>query len=290
LLGWRVPGVDRWRLPDMSANRMAWEKGSYYEDASVLPLTTPSREFVRGYSPLIYNKSALILATLENHIGFDAMQQLIRAYVEEWKFRHPTSDDFLAVVSRETDGKYDGWMRQMITTDRTLDFAVESVSTRRDPGPVGFSQQSRPGDPVRWEGSDGDPDEAEETPPLDRLVNRLFGREPAPDADSGAAWASRYVIRQLGDIVAPVTIQARFADGTTERFDWNGRGGQLVKEHRSNGPLIEVVVDPERRYAIDLDRNNNGWRRTPARTTVRTLRFISHFWSQTGLDTWSIFF
>jgi hypothetical protein len=265
LLGWRVPGLGALRLPDMSANRMAWEKQRYYEDARVLPLSAPSRAFYRGYSNLVYNKTALVLETLQNHVGAARMREIMRTYVERQRFRHPTRADFLGVVSELTGRTHDELLRQLIETTATADYAVEQVESRQDPGPTGFTPQKQPGDPLVW-------------------------TAPSELESASAAWRSTYVVRQLGELVAPVEVEARFEDGTTERNTWDGAGGHASFAHETPSKLVAVVVDPERRFAIDLDVNNNGWSAEPADDTAHLLKAFTHFWAHNVLNGWSFLF
>ena len=265
LLGWRVPGLDALRLPDMSANREAWDKDRYYEEARVLPLTAPSRDFGRGYGPIVYSKTALVLETLQRHVGPETMRAILHDYATRFQFSHPTAKDFLGVVSELTGGAHDALLRQLVETTGTVDFTVEQVRCTKDPGPTGFSPQARPGDPVEW-------------------------RAPSAVAEATAQWRTTYVVRQLGEIVAPVEVEARFADGSTLRDAWDGAGRQARFEHLTDAELVEVVVDPERKFAIDLDVNNNGWRMVPALDAARTLKAVSHFWAQNVLNGWSFLF
>lgn len=265
LLGWTVPPLHALRLPDMSANRAAWEKRRYYEDARVLPLTAPSRDFTRAYSSLVYDKTTLMLETLQRHVGPETMRSILRTYATRFQFTHPTGADLLGVISEATGGAHDALLRQLIETTGTVDYTVEQVRCRADPGLTGFSPQQRPGDPVEW-------------------------RDPSSVAVATARWRTTYVVRQLGEIVAPVEVEARFADGTAIRGTWDGAGRQGRFEHQTDAELVEVVVDPERKFAIDLDINNNGWRKLPALDTARTLKAISHFWAQNVLDGWSFLF
>jgi hypothetical protein len=268
LLGFSVPRLGALRLPDMSANRQAWNKARYYDDARYLPLATPSREFTRGYGSLIYSKSGLMLETLRNHVGREQMRVIMRTYVQRFAFRHPTGQDFLGVISELTGGAHDELLRQLVEDNGTVDFSVEQVSSREDKGPIGFAQQHRPGDPTDWR----DAPEDDEVEDADRL------------------WISRYVVRQLGEIVAPVAVEARFEDGSVIRQTWDSVGGTQRFEHVTSSKLTEVIVDPDRLFAIDLDVNNNGYRLEADEQTTRSVLVLAHFWSQNILDGWSLLF
>jgi hypothetical protein len=310
LLGFRVPDVSSLRLPDMSANRPAWWKDSYRRVADARPLSAPSREFTEGYGGLVYRKTALILQTLENHIGQEQMRQVMKTYVERYAFKHPTGEDFLRTVQDVTGGLHDDMLRQLVNTTGTVDFCVEEVATQKLATPAGYSLQARAGDPVDWIEPEPEPDPGSDEPgTLEGLWTFLFssplpGSAPASSAkstDAGAnavtpehveeeEWLTRYVVRQLGAVEAPVDVVARFADGTEVTDTWNGRGGYRMYEHRTAARLLEVVVDPERRFLIDLDVNNNGYRLKADTETTRTLSAYSHFWIQNMLGSWALAF
>jgi hypothetical protein len=249
----------------MSANRPAWDKDRYYEDASLLPLSAPSRDFTRAYGSLVYSKTALVLETLQRHVGAETMRAILHTYATRYQFSHPTAEDFLGLISELTGGAHDALLRQLIETTGTLDYTVDQVRCKQDPGATGFSPQQRPGDPVQW-------------------------HDPSSVAIATAKWRTTYVVRQLGEIVAPVEVEARFADGSVIRGTWDGSGRQSRFEHLTDSELVEVAVDPERKFALDLDINNNGWRMAPALDTARTLKAVSHFWAQNVLDGWSFLF
>ena len=94
----------------------------------------------------------------------------------------------------------------------------------------------------------------------------------------------------MGELVAPVDIEARFEDGTTERNTWDGKGGSARFDHESLSKLITVVVDPDRRFPIDLNVNNNGWSDEPAEKSARLLKTFTHFWTHNVLNGWSLLF
>jgi hypothetical protein len=97
-------------------------------------------------------------------------------------------------------------------------------------------------------------------------------------------------VRQRGEVVAPVIIEARYEDGSSERLDWDGRGGFARFRRTGESRLASVTVDPDRLYAIDLDTNNNGWRLEPAPRTVAVLQAFALHWCQNALDGWSLLF
>src|SRR5262249_55775226 len=59
----------------------------------------PAWAFDEGYAFNVYHRPSLTLRTLERLVGRQTMARMMRAYVERWRFRHPTGDDFYAVAS-----------------------------------------------------------------------------------------------------------------------------------------------------------------------------------------------
>jgi hypothetical protein len=76
---------------------------------------------------------------------------------------------------------------------------------------------------------------------------------------------STYIyLSNRGQMVLPLTLQLRFADGTSEprRLPvemWN-LGSRFTARLATAKPVVGVVVDPEETYP-DVDRANNRWGR-----------------------------
>jgi hypothetical protein len=49
-------------------------------------------------------------------------------------------------------------------------------------------------------------------------------------------------------------------------------------------------VDPDRKFVIDLDLNDNGHRLHPADDACRSLKTLMHAWAQNTLDVWAVLF
>ncbi|PYQ37895.1 MAG: hypothetical protein DMF77_25575, partial [Acidobacteria bacterium] len=52
-----------------------------------------------SYTVNAYTKPALSLQTLEGLVGEETMTRILRTYARRYRFAHPTSEDFIAVVS-----------------------------------------------------------------------------------------------------------------------------------------------------------------------------------------------
>jgi hypothetical protein len=67
------------------------------------PITTPSEKFTAiNYGLVAYFKTATWLQQIENYIGKEKFDEAMKAYFEEWKFRHPGPDDFQKSMEQNT--------------------------------------------------------------------------------------------------------------------------------------------------------------------------------------------
>jgi len=94
------------------------------------PLSLTSNEFTpTNYGTGVYMKSALIMDHLMAYLGEEVMDKCLRAYYDEWRFKHPHPEDMRKVFERESD-KNLGWVFEgFIGTD--VKYRVKAVSLGR---------------------------------------------------------------------------------------------------------------------------------------------------------------
>ena len=225
-----------------------------------------------GYSPgnygfNSYQRTDLTLQTLESLLGAETMARVMRTYHERWRFRHPTSDDFYAVVAEVAGRDRARFFEQTVERPGILDDEVASVRSERVREPRG----------VFGEG------EAKTT------VTTKEARKKEREADKagGRPWRSTIVVRRRGEVsAADVAVGSSSRAGSRRRCrsrsatsrargrrrrrswtaartgrPWLGRWKriELTGERR----LVSATVDPENRLAIDVNRLNNSRRVEP---------------------------
>jgi hypothetical protein len=89
-------------------------------------LNSTSDDYMRAnYGADVYYKAARMLRWLEGWMGRDSFRSGMRAYYQQWKFRHPGPEDFEAAMkahsSKDLDWFFDGAMK----TRRGVDFAIK---------------------------------------------------------------------------------------------------------------------------------------------------------------------
>ena len=62
-------------------------------------IVQPAWSYPGDYAFYAYIKPEIVLRTLENYLGHQTMARVMRTFQERWRFRHPSTDDFFAVVN-----------------------------------------------------------------------------------------------------------------------------------------------------------------------------------------------
>ena len=90
------------------------------------PSTDAARMTELNYWTMSYSKPAMALRELETFVGTAALDRAMRAYYDEWRFRHPQPDDFFAVLDRELGPELEQpllpWFAEGFTTNYTSDW------------------------------------------------------------------------------------------------------------------------------------------------------------------------
>ena len=107
----------------------------YRDNAEADNQSTPTWRYWPSTAPFIsYNKTALWLHTLENHLGWPTLQKVLVAYFERWKFRHPKPGDFFAVVNEVSGQDLTWFFDQAHRSSNVFDYAIQDVRSDRLPG------------------------------------------------------------------------------------------------------------------------------------------------------------
>jgi hypothetical protein len=100
-----------------------------YESGFQEPLTTHADHYQTNYCYGVssYNKGEVFLAQLEYIIGPKALRQGMKNYFNAWKFKHPTSVDFMRVMELTTGLELDWYFEYFINTIHGVDYGIRSV-------------------------------------------------------------------------------------------------------------------------------------------------------------------
>jgi len=97
------------------------------------PIELPSNKYTSlNYGGDVYSKTALVFDYLITYLGEEKMDAIMQQYFNEWKFKHPSPNDFRKIVEDET-GKDLGWFfNDLINSTKKLDYKIAFSYQRED--------------------------------------------------------------------------------------------------------------------------------------------------------------
>jgi hypothetical protein len=219
----------------------------------------PSYQFndFRTYGGVTYGKTSAALSTLEHAVGSAKFLAAMRAYGHEMAFKHPTEADLVRVLERELGQDLDWFLHPALHETGAADLRVRDVSCR-----------------------------------LKRAARGVFGRgghrkvaNPAPAPD--APYRCEVVVENLGTVPVPVEVELAFAGGRRVIQRWDDRG-QGPRWHRfaveDREPVVEVVIDPKNRVALDDGGIHRSLRVEPDMEAVDDAAARAQFWTQSAMQ------
>lgn len=81
----------------------------------------------RGYSVGTYTTGAVFLNQLKYIIGNETFQDGMKSFFHEWKYKHPTGEDFLRVMEEESDMVLDWYYEYFIESTKTIDYGINTI-------------------------------------------------------------------------------------------------------------------------------------------------------------------
>jgi hypothetical protein len=211
---WVIRDITLQRATD--GNRL----GGYRDAAEADAQSTPSFRYWPGTATAItYNKTALWLHTLERHLGWPVLQQIMATYFDRWKFKHPRPDDFFQIANEVSGQDLTWFFDQVHRSSNVFDYGVQELVSERASGRTDS------------------------------------GRLKA--APTGT-YRTTVVVRRFGEATFPVDVVTTFADGhqINERWDGIDRRAMYVYDHPSRA--TQTQVDPQRVLLLDVNYTNNS--------------------------------
>jgi hypothetical protein len=244
-----------------------FQRASYIAAADKDRIYAPAWNHYRGtYGAMAYSKPGLMLRTLEGYLGSERMLEVMRTYVERWRFKHPTSEDFIAVANEVAGEDLSWFFDQALYGSAVLDYAIGAIRTVRfgPPQGIGFEEKK-----------------SEETETDTVATNAdTTAADTVPEVVKPKAYQSTVWVRRVGDFVFPVDVLVRFEDGEEIRERWDGRDRWVKYEYRRPARLVLAEVDPERKVALDVNFLNNSRTLAINNKARRKLTLRALFWVQ----------
>lgn len=249
----------------------------------------------QSYGAVTYGKTATLLSTLEGIIGRDTMGEAMRTYFERYRFKHPTTEDFLRTIEEVALAR--GKAQPLASNGNKAAVATASppCMTIAPASPVGgplattfpFSRLT-PAMSVNEGAATAAPcaptpaatSVAEShyepttlrpffnqavygTQVLDYTVDNFSSEplrwwEPPVRNATKTPYRSTVTLRRKGEFILPVTAEVVFDDGSRIREHWDGEDRWKQFAYTRNARIVSVEIDPDHLVPLDRDRFNNS--------------------------------
>lgn len=106
-------------------------ESSYITTPQPLQLDSWSFKSHDIYAENVYTRAKLVLVAIERQVGEQRMDQIMKAYYERAKFRHPGSKDFQKAVEQVTGQSWQAFFDQFVYNGLMVDYSIESIRSAR---------------------------------------------------------------------------------------------------------------------------------------------------------------
>ena len=98
------------------------------------PQTTHADRYTynAAYGASAYSKGSVFLSQLGYIIGEENLQKTLKRYYDEWKFKHPTPNDFIRIAEKVSGAELDWYLTDWTRTTNTIDYGIQAVEEEGD--------------------------------------------------------------------------------------------------------------------------------------------------------------
>ena len=89
-------------------------------------------ELNAAYGAAAYSKGAVFLAQLGYIIGEENLQKTLKRYYQDWKFKHPTPNDFIRVAEKVSGAQLGWYLTDWTQTTNSIDYEIKEVAENAD--------------------------------------------------------------------------------------------------------------------------------------------------------------
>ncbi len=194
------------------------------------PILKNSWSFLNSgsYGVNVYQKASLTLLTLENFLGEPVMAEIMRTYFERWSFKHPTTDDFIAVAEEVSGRDLDWFFDQFLKSPDKLDYALAELRSIPVAKPLGKF------------------DDKKEDSGTDKKIKKE------------KTYRNEVLVVRKGELIFPQEVEVVFEKGEKIVEKWDGKERWKRYVYLRPYKLRVARLDPERKLLLDTNRINNS--------------------------------
>ena len=230
--------------------------------AELDPISTWSWKFhsSMSYAGNVYMRASTLLNTLERLLGEETMSRVMRTYHMRWRFRHPKTEDFIAVASEISRRDLAWFFDELFRETRNFDYGLADFRSVEKPKRLRgvFEVAGKKEEMTRAKLAE-----------LEKKEKPAKGEKP-PKTYVTTATLRRFGEARLGGGVL-VHLRVTFEDGSIQERFWDGRDRWARFTFETPAKADGAEIDPEHIWLIDSDFANNSRLLKPAREAVLRL-------------------
>lgn len=275
-------------------NNLQFQRGIYLFNADLDPIVRRAWDFYSdiSYGVNSYYKPTVMLTTLHNYLGEEKMRKIMRTYAERWRFKHPKTQNFIAVANQVSGQDLNWFFDQALFSNAVLDYGVTQAFTRKIRKGKGYdftlsvleedsTTTNVEKDTIKLTTADtANADSTElDSISLDSAITDSTETESEPQM-----YYSEVKVRRLGTFIFPVEVEVTFENGEKIKEKWDGKTWWKKFQYIKPTKLVSATVDPEGKILLDINFTNNS--RTVKEQRLGVNKFAARFlfWIQFFLD------
>lgn len=121
--------------PDNAMHKYAYQGYlGIVRDGGENPLSTHADHYETNYAYGVaaYSKGQVLLAQLGYIIGEENRDKGLKQYFDDWKFKHPTPNDFKRVMEKVSGIELDWYFEYFVNSTRSIDYSIAEVRERQE--------------------------------------------------------------------------------------------------------------------------------------------------------------
>ena len=221
-----------------------------------------------SYGQNSYMRPGLMLTTLENLLGSDAMERVMRQYQQQFRYRHPSPADFVNMFHDMPEVR--NYFEQTLYGSNVIDYKVDEVTSKPVKASLGVFDKEGMKITVT-------PEDIEK---LDKAKS--------DKAKKNQDYLDTVFIRREGEVMLPVDVRITFKNGEVINEKWDGVYRWVKYEYLRKSEVKQVEVDPGHKLALDVNFTNNTWTAEPDLSVVVKWSSTLLFWIQNVLHLASV--
>jgi hypothetical protein len=163
------------------------------------------------------------------------MARVMRTYQQRWRYRHPTTRDFIDVVNEISGQDMNWFFEQFFYGSNLADYEISDLRSEPLEGKVGVYDDS-----------------GKRKTYLEKDAAKLAAESKSK------LYRSTVVVHRLGEVLAPLDVVIRFEDGETIEKNWDGRYRWVKLVFEKPSKVTSAEVDPLRKLALEANLTNNS--------------------------------